>query len=431
MFDHDPPEDRPPAPTGRPRPTPTPLSATLTCALLAVLLLVAPASATAHPGAGSAPGKPVVTNVALSADTLDVRERGRPITLTVEAQESVEPVHDITLVRAELLSPSLSFRHPARYVWTTLALTDGTATDGTWSGTATIPRWTIPGEWTVGYLLLEDSGGGVSTLYGSSPDDWEPDWQRTFTVQSVADITRPTLTAFTFSPREVDTRRRIRTVQIRARAADTESGVGDVYVNFESVTTTATSRTTIGHSTHLTRSGRWWKGVLRVPMWAGQGRHAWHPYVRVFDRATNSRTVTTKQLRARGAPTSLFVTSRTDRDRPRVTGLTRTPGTVDVSAADARISFTVAAADRSSGAQALRVTATSPSGTVAKRKLVRAAGPRRATSFSGTLRIPVGAEAGEWTVHLLVTDLVGHRRSYTTGQLREHGFPATVTVTSG
>lgn len=420
--------DHTPAPTRRR----TRRAALMVC-LLAAMVLTAPGRATAADqvnrvtGADGA-GDPVVTGIALSATTLDVRKRGRPLTVTVQAEESTDPVREITRVRAELLSPALSRKHRERSLWITLDLTDGTATDGTWSGTGTVPRWTIPGLWQLAYLTLQDAGGGVRSYRQA---DMADDWQTSFTVLSEPDITRPILTAFTFSPRSVDTRRHPRPVRIRLRAKDSESGVGRVYVGFEYHDITPDRGFSVERGVTLTKHGRWWKGVLRMPMWVGRGKHVWHARVRLFDRADNSRTVSTARLRARGAPVSLTVRSRTDSDLPTVTGLSRSPASVEVSSEDARVRFTVRAADRSSGAQALWVTAQSPSGARAKRKLTRADGPRRRTSFTGPLRIPQGSAAGDWTLSLLVVDLVGNRRSYTAEQLADLGLPSTISVTSG
>ena len=405
-------------------------------ASMALGAAIVPATATVPAAAATGAGTPVISSFTMSSTSLDVRTASKKLTLTLAAAETSDPVRGITSVQAELLSPSLSYQHPERSVWVSFTRTAGTSTSGTWVGSAVIPRWTIPGTWRLLLLRLADKGGGYAeyrdgrTSSTSGEWTWNAAWPTTFTVQSVADITKPRLQSFTFSPRSVDTRKKIRSVPITVRAADSQSGVGDVYVVFEHTTTTPDSSSTVGYSTHLTKHGKLWKGALRVPMWVGSGTHTWHPYVRVFDKATNSRDHSTASLKGRGEPTSLRVRSLTDKDSPTLTALTTTPGSVDVAPAAGAVAITARTADKSSGVQAARVVATSPSGTQATKKLVRAAGPRTRAKFSGTLTIPQGAEPGRWTLQVTLTDLVGNSRSYPASRLKSLGLPSAITVTS-
>lgn len=407
-------------------------------AAVVVIALVSGGVGASPPPAAAATGAgtPVISSFAMSTTSLDVRTASKKLTLTLTAAETSDPVRGITSVQAELLSPSLSYQHPERSAWVSFTRTAGTSTSGTWVGSTVIPRWTIPGTWRLLLLRLTDKGGGLTqysdgqTSSTSGEWTWNAAWPTTFTVQSVADITKPRLKSFTFSPRSVDTRKRVRSVPITVRAADSQSGVGDVYVVFEHTTKIPNGSSTIGYSTHLTKHGKLWKGALRVPMWVGSGIHTWHPYVRVFDKATNSRSYSTASLHGRSEPTSLRVRSLTDKDSPTLTALTTTPGSVDVASAAGAVAITARAADQSSGAQAARVIATSPSGTQATKKLVRAAGPRTHARFRGILTIPQGAEPGRWTLHATITDLVGHSRSYSANRLASLGLPSAITVTS-
>jgi hypothetical protein len=406
-------------------------------ASLALAAAIVPAGAAIVPAAAATgAGTPVISSFAMSATSLDVRKASKTLTLTLTAAETADPVRGITSVTAELLSPFLSYQHPERSAWVSFTRTAGTSTSGTWVGSAVIPRWTIPGTWKLEVLRLTDKGGGFTeysdgqTSSTSGGWTWNAAWPTTFTVQAVADITKPKLKSFTFSPRSVDTRKKIRPVAITVRADDSQSGVGDVYVVFEHTTKIPNGSSTTGYPAHLTKHGKLWKGTLRVPMWVGSGTATWHPVVRVFDKANNSREYSTTSLKGRGEPTSLRVRSLTDKDSPTLTALSTTPSRVDVTSAAGAVAIKAQAADKSSGVQAARIVATSPSGKQATKKLVRADGPRAHARFSGTLTIPQGSEPGRWTLHVTITDLVGNSRGYSAEQLASLGLPSAITVTS-
>lgn len=406
-------------------------------AVAALVVGATGASAVPVQAATSGRGTPEVTRFALSDTTVDVRERSRTLTVEMDLQETVEPVREITRAQVTLASP----RHGVdtyRYLYMSLELTSGTTTAGTWTGQALVRRWTVPGEWTLSSLRVRDAGGGYSTyspLWGgrntSGTWTWDEAWPVAFTVLSVPDTTDPVLTSLTFSPRNVDTRAKIRPVRITARAKDSQSGVGDVYVVFtRTVKHSSTSWTTYEYGTHLVKRGSVWKGTFRVPMWVGEGTHTWRARVRVLDKVENSRGFAQVALRKLGAPRTLKVRSATDRDRPWVTALALAPDPVDVTDAVGLVEVTARARDASSGAQAMRIAVTSPSGTVVTKKLVRDAGPRKNTGFTGALRMPRGSAAGVWRVSLTVTDLAGVSREYTSAQLAAAGVASTLTVTS-
>jgi hypothetical protein len=101
--------------------------------------------------------------------------------------------------------PSISFVSPSnrQYASAMLQRTSGTAQDGTYEGTVTIPRYAERGTWTVtGVYASDQIGNSVSLDRDTLAAGGHPS---SFEQTGVDDSTAPKITALTVSPESVDT----------------------------------------------------------------------------------------------------------------------------------------------------------------------------------------------------------------------------------
>lgn len=162
----------------------------------------------------------------------------------------------------------------------------------------------------------------------------------TLTVRSPVDAVGPRLRSFWLSSTSVDTRRRTRSIQVRARVTDALSGVRNVYVR------AAARRGMVETWLPRTSGGAWdgvWTGKLLVPRWIGTG--PLDVTVKATDRAGHRPPVRPRQLTARGWPSRIDVTSRSDRTRLEISDLVVSPAAVDARAGDVAVSVSLRARD--------------------------------------------------------------------------------------
>ena len=130
------------------------------------------------------------------------------------------------------------------------------------------------------------------------------------------------------------------------------------------------------------------------------------------------------------ASLSLASAQSQDVTPPILTALSFTPTTIDTSSGPADVAVSVSATDDLSGIRVVEVDFMSPSDTQG-----RGAGsdfsPSPPTNLSATLNatFPQFSEAGTWTVaQVVLIDAVGNRRTYSTAELAQLGFPTDLVV---
>jgi hypothetical protein len=317
---------------------------------------------------------PTITAFSFSPTAVDVRRGAKTVTITGAARDS----GGVASMTAYFSSPRRADGKTS-YASATLKLSKGTATNGTFSGRASVSRWGIPGSWTVQGVIATDRAG--NSTYLSYADLKAKGWRRDLKVTSVADVTAPTLTSFTMSPVKVDTRTAAKRIKVTAKARDAQSGVLAIGVT---LTRSKGARKTVTGG--LVRSkgtvtNGIFTGYVTVPRWVGTA--GWQASVSVFDAAFNTRSYSYAQLGAKRWTRTASVISGTDASLPVVTAEKFAPTTVDVRSAAKVVMATATAKDTGSGVAQVAVTWTSPS----KRQSVTASLARR----SGT------ALAGSWS----------------------------------
>lgn len=153
----------------------------------------------------------------------------------------------------------------------------------------------------------------------------------------------------------------------------------------------------------------------------------------VTGQALGTATVTAT---SEGKSASARVTVTTeDRTAPRLAGFSFSPSQVDVTSAARTVEFTVRATDAGSGVAFFAVGFTGPTPVLG----ASCAGPHsgNGTLDSGTPRDGVwkctatlskGAAAGEWKAQVILVDVAGNQRGYSTAEVQAAGYPTTLMV---
>ena len=404
-------------------------AAVLSAAVVAVMVDPGPAHAATIPTPPTSkavcsptpsPGNPTMTSFALTPGSVNVKAKAKTITFTVKANDT----KPIVTVFVTATSPKI--KGVQRSTFASLTLKKGTkATNGTWTGKATIPVWTNNGTWNITQVYLADKGGGFAFYAptgGSKP--WNNAWPKTFSVTSTPDVVPPVVKSVSVSPSSVSTTSKPKTVKVTAKITDNLSGVSGAGA-FATVTVGKHTYSTGGalKRTKGTAKNGTWTGTMPIQKWVGSGSHKWNVTVQATDMAFNTS----------GPKNGSFkVTSKTDATSPKLKSFTFAPKSVDSHATPKgkNVAVTLKASDTLSGVAYGQVTFTSPSGFQSSGFLSRSAG----TAFSGTwkaiVNIPRCSESGTWTGSVTLIDVAGNQTKYTSAQLKAKGYAINLKVTA-
>jgi Ca2+-binding RTX toxin-like protein len=174
---------------------------------------------------------PVVRSMSVSPASVDVRAAAEEVTATMRITDDLAGVEGGYLCPAHLYADA--FRQAD--ACSSLERTSGTARDGLWTASYTVPRGAVGGQWNF-QVWVEDASGNHPTQYYFGPDQlqWEaahdvepwglplPDGAGRFTVTGSSDNNAPVLTSMTLSPPSVDVRTSSATVTVDLAATDLE-----------------------------------------------------------------------------------------------------------------------------------------------------------------------------------------------------------------
>ncbi|RKS75220.1 hypothetical protein CLV35_1679 [Motilibacter peucedani] len=397
-------------------------SAGATVAALAVTTSAVLSIAAAAPGTAQAAGSsqagaacdvtvytpPEITSLALSPGRVDVRTAPRKVAVSVGATDDDAGVSSVQVVLASPKGPG----GKQSYAAATLTRSAGTATNGTFSGTATVSRWVVPGAWTVQSLFATDAHGAVEFM--QTADVVAKGWPSRLSVVSTPDVAPPALSSLVLSPAKADSRAKAAKVHVTAKAADNLSGVSFVGVSITRAGGKSTLPALLRRTGGTARAGTW-TGDVVVPRWVGSAR--WSVEATVMDAAVNLRGYTTKAIAAKRWTSAVPVVSGTDALAPTLSAVTLAPTRVDVTGGGASIRATASARDALSGVVSGRVTWTSPSGQQSVTvELSRTSGTPQSGTWAGKAEVNACAESGTWTPSAEVTDLAGNVREYAAAQ---------------
>ena len=241
-----------------------------------------------------------------------------------------------------------------------------------------------------------------------------------------ADTTQPVLTEFDFTPKSIHTASGAALVTVTLSGTDEQSGVQVFYAWFKSPSGTERAAGVSCDPPVLNCAMR--SVDIAFPQY-GEGGTWTVSQVLVQDAVGNYKLYSTAELSGLGFPTTLAVTSNWDTAAPALTQLSYTPA-IDTRTAPGTVKVTFSSTDDVSGTQVFHVWFRSPSGT--ERSAGSGCNPP-ATSCGGQVDVafPQYGEGGTWALsQVLVQDVVGNYKLYSTPELSGLGFPTTLEVTS-
>ena len=392
-------------------------------ALVALSAIQVPAQAATIPTLAPAcqplvAGTPTVTSLTLSPGTVDVTHSSGKVTVTVTATDtgSINDVH-------VWIAPPTSTHIPGGFVGgfsLALSRTAGTPSNGTWAGTATIPRYAAPGTWQITQLIVTDRGDG-QTIYGTSDTPWGSGWTTTFAVtDSTPDLTAPVLKSLALSSRVISTVHGAKWIRVTARVTDNRSGVSKVSV--QGLTTSNL------HRKSGTSKDGVYEGIMKIPAWLGTGWHGALLSVALQDTAGNYRPYRAPELKSIGATYSLLVLSGVDHVRGKLTGLTASAKSVDARTSSKPLVLTVTATDALAGVSSVLVTFEGSQYYAKSSWLRLRSGTAQSGTWRGTVLVPQCSMPGTWSIQILLKDAAGNITQYFPSALKAKHLQSSLAV---
>ncbi|MDQ1502101.1 MAG: hypothetical protein QOI86_5441, partial [Actinomycetota bacterium] len=306
----------------------------------------------------------------------------------------------------------------------------GSAVDGVWQQTITVPRDAEHGRWTVSGVSVTDALSNSRTF--SSDDLAAAGLATSFDQTGAGDSAPPAVRSLTFTPGAIDTSAGTKVVTIQARLTDDRSGVSSAWLQMMPPSGRQTSYVQLTRTSGDSRDGVY-EGRLTVGRYAEAG--TWRvSTLTMSDLVQNWASLTASDLRAAGLSSSFEQTGTADTVAPQLAALTWTPGTVDTAAAARTVTVRGRFTDDLSGLPAgygPYVTLKSPSGRqMTGTSFNRVSGTGRDATYEAALTVNRYSEAGAWTVSdLSVTDNAQNTRHLTGAELTTAGFTAGFTQT--
>ena len=355
---------------------------------------------------------PVLTNLTISPQIVDVRNNSEQFTVTVSATDDSSGLQKAWLW---LESPS-----GAANV-NTFATFDGSLSNTTtWS--PSIGMWSEPGDWYFKYFWIYDITGNIKKY---SKDDLSGlGFPNKINVTSNTDSKAPALTNLTISPQIVDVRNNSEQFTVTVSATDDSSGLQKAWLWLESPSGAANVNTFATFDGSLSNTTTW---SPSIGMWSEPGD--WYfKYFWIYDITGNIKKYSKDDLSGLGFPNKINVTSNTDSKAPVLTNYFISPDTVNNSGASRPFYNEVSATDDSSGLQKAWLWLESPSGT---------ANVNNFATFDGSLSntttwvpsIEEYKETGDWYFkYFWIYDVSGNIKKYSNDDLSGLGFPNKVVV---
>jgi hypothetical protein len=302
--------------------------------------------------------------------------------------------------------------------------------DGWWVGSVPVPLRTPHRLWPVEGLELRDRAGNgesysradLRRLTGRSLDVF---------ITTARDRTRARLTAFSVTPKSVDTRDKVRYVTFKARMVDRQSDVHWVVVDGSGDTSWLSPETGSVELTKVPGSRHRFRARVPVPRWVGD--RAWRTTgVWTWNSANKLASYSSRELAELGFDSDFSVASGTDRTRPQARSLDVSEKALDVRTRDAEVSFTVHATDLASGVHSVIATSEEEDFWLV---LTRTSGTANDGVWTGTLDVDhCRTTTGTWRLNLLVFDRNGdysQSTEYDAEELAARGWQHRIRVTGG
>ncbi|HYM54109.1 MAG TPA: IPT/TIG domain-containing protein, partial [Solirubrobacteraceae bacterium] len=224
---------------------------------------------------------PHVAGVTLSPETIDTSAAARSVVVAVHATDDLSGVASL---QATLTSGGQSQSASASLQ------SGGTALDGTWQATISLPRWSQQGTWQLSLAATDQVGNTVSLSPSQITALGLPD---SIVQTGEGDDTPPTASNGSISPNAFDTSQHSVSVSVHLHAADDKSGTELVRVEFTSPSGTQHVYGEANVTSGTPQEGEW-TATLEFPQFSQQG--SWSPRLELWDAFGNRRVYTPAEL---------------------------------------------------------------------------------------------------------------------------------------
>jgi hypothetical protein len=385
---------------------------------------------------------PAITGFSFTPASVDVTASSQAVNVTLLASDDQSGVQFVTVT---FTSPNV---HQTQFAF--LFLTAGTSTNGTFTGSATIPQFADNGTWHVTSIFIGDKAGNSinvpeATLISKS-------FPTTLPVTSNPDIQAPVVIGLpTFSPSTINVSTSDQTLTMTFSITDDVSGVSFDHINGFAMTLQSPSGLQHQYVSHgdfsltsgTSKSGTWTL-THTMPRYSEAGNWSIQSLV-VMDSAGNQSNV--NSFGASNVPAQFAVISSPDDvTPPLITGFDFSPKFIDTSAGVQQVTVTISATDDLSGldfspdnpqistfhgfqftsplhGQSVFCCAFSPTFT-----------PLNGTtplngSWQAVVDVPQFSEEGTWHASILqVKDRVQNNKSLSTAQLTATSLPTDLII---
>jgi hypothetical protein len=217
---------------------------------------------------------PRLMTLSLGRTAVDTRTKAAHVTVTARATDG----------RAGVKRVLVTAGNDQRSTSVLLQRVAGTAADGRWRGTLTVPRWLGSTAWRL-QVGVVDGVVNVRT-YGWAALGTLKHADRTITVRSRADGAAPR-GSLTVTPTSVNVGGQSQVVTLRVRARDAGSGVAGVRVLLVDPDGSEAGPEVALHRTSGSRRDGVWSAAVTISTCAIAG--SWHTELEVTDRSRRSR----------------------------------------------------------------------------------------------------------------------------------------------
>ena len=308
----------------------------------------------------TAPGDsaaPTLVSFAINPSTVDTSTAAQTVTVTARIKDDVS---GFTSTYFSIYPPS---GNSSKSLYVNLDASrriSGTAQDGTYVATLTLPRFSEQGTWRLGgmgYALgLSDVAGNTRSV--TLGDLTTAGFSTGFSQTAPGDAAPPVLAGLSFSADSIDTSASAQTVTLQAHITDDLAGLNTgsccmtSYLTFQSPSNTYGHNLTVTFDASTRVSGSATDGVYEIPLtlprYSEQG--TWKVSSgSLYDAAFNYRNLSSSDITAGGFPTTFQQTGIGDTTPPVLTIESVTPAQVDTSTSSQTVTVRTHVTDDLSG----------------------------------------------------------------------------------
>ncbi len=246
---------------------------------------------------------PTIVSIAVSPDPVDTRGGAATATVTARVRDGGSGVDGA----AVFLSPP---NHQSGGQVAQLALVGGTAADGTWRGSTTLPDHTRAGQWTFEIRAQDRLDNERSMDADALRSAGLPS---SFGVLSNEDATPPTIFSVAVDPIEVNVHDADQTIRVRVRAGDDLTGIRQPWTDNLHYVSVQATLPVLGQSQGAGLLPRlsgdaldgWYEGSFTIPKSSATG--PWLVEAGATDAIGNTRALSGAALAAVGALPTILV----------------------------------------------------------------------------------------------------------------------------